>query len=197
MNALLALSRGIDSLSGLLGRAVSWLAALMILIGATNAVLRYLSRDLGVGLGGNAALEAQWYLFSLMFLLGAAWTLRQDRHVRVDVLYGRLSPRVRTWIDLVGGLLLLLPFCAFALVVSWPSVRNSFAVREVSPDPGGLSRWPIKAVILLAFGLLALQGVSEVVKRLARLTGHRSPEAEERPVVHESGEHEGWPEGAA
>lgn len=172
MRGLLALSRGIDRVSGFIGRSTAWLATLMILIGAGNAVLRYASRDLGWSIGGNAALEAQWYLFSLMFLLGAAWTLERDAHVRVDVLYGRLSPRARAMIDLAGSLVFLLPFCAFALYVSAPSVWNSWEVLEMSQDPGGLPRYPIKAVILVSFGLLALQGASEAIKSTARLTGH-------------------------
>jgi len=175
VNALLTVSRGIDKLSGLIGRATSWLAALMIVIGATNAVMRYVSRDLGFEMGGNAALETQWYLFSLMFLLGAAWTLERDAHVRVDVLYGRLSWRARAGIDLAGTLLFLLPFCAFALYVSTPSVLNSWEVREISQDPGGLPRYPIKAMILVSFGLLALQGLSQGIKALATLTGHLPP----------------------
>jgi TRAP-type mannitol/chloroaromatic compound transport system permease small subunit len=172
MRALLGLSRQIDSLSSLVGRATSWLATLMIGIGAANAILRYLSRDLGLNIGGNAALEAQWYLFSLMFLLGAAWTLERNAHVRVDVLYGRLSPKKRAVIDLAGSVLFLLPFCAFALYVSGPTVWNSWEVREMSQDPGGLPRYPIKAVILVSFLLLAIQGVSEVIKSVARLRGH-------------------------
>ena len=172
MRGLLAVSRGIDRLSSLVGRTTAWLAALMIFIGAGNAVLRYLSRDLGIQMGGNAALEAQWYLFSLMFLLGAAWTLERDAHVRVDVVYGRLSPRTRAIIDLLGSLLFLVPFCGFALYVSGPTVWNSWAVREVSLDPGGLPRYPIKAVILISFFLLALQGLSEAIKSAARLAGY-------------------------
>ena len=172
MRGLLAVSRGIDRLSCLVGHTTAWLSALMIFIGAANAVLRYLSRDLGIHMGGNAALEAQWYLFSLMFLLGAAWTLEQDAHVRVDVLYGRLGPRSRTIIDLLGALLFLLPFCVFALTVSGPTVWNSWEVRELSQDPGGLPRYPIKAAILVGFGVLGLQGISEAIKCVARLSGH-------------------------
>lgn len=172
MNGLLYVARGIDRLSEAVGRATAWLAAVMVLIGAGNAVLRHLSRDLGWSMGGNAALEAQWYLFSLMFLLGAAWTLKENAHVRVDVLYGRLGGRGRAVVDLAGALLFLLPFCAFALYVSGPSVWNSWTVREMSQDPGGLPRYPIKAAILVCFVLVGLQGVSEAIKAAARLTGH-------------------------
>ena len=175
MNALLALSRGIDKLSALIARTTSWLAALMIVIGAGNAIMRYVSRDLGFAVGGNAALETQWYLFSLMFLLGAAWTLERDAHVRVDVLYSRLSVKAKAGINLAGTLLFLLPFCVFALYVSTPSVMNSWEVREVSQDPGGLPRYPIKTMILVSFGLLATQGLSQGIKALAQLTGHLPP----------------------
>ncbi len=163
------LSRGIDALNLGIGRVVAWLSLIMVLIGAWNAVARYGGRFIGTDLSSNAYLELQWYLFSVLFLLAAAATLQADKHVRVDVLYGRLSPKAKAWIDLVGGLLFLLPFCVFALYVSWPMVTESFRVREVSPDPGGLSRWPIKAAIPICFVLLIAQGVSEVIKRLAVL----------------------------
>jgi TRAP-type mannitol/chloroaromatic compound transport system permease small subunit len=169
---LLRTSRAIDALSRTVGRWVAWLTFAMVLVGAFNAVARYFDRAVGGGLSSNAYVELQWYLFSLVFLLGAPYALRADAHVRVDVLYGRLGPRGRAWIDLLGGVLFLIPFCVFALVISWPSVRDSWSVREVSPDPGGLARWPIKAAVLVAFGLLLLQGLSETVKRAALLLGH-------------------------
>jgi TRAP-type mannitol/chloroaromatic compound transport system permease small subunit len=114
-------------------------------------------------------------MFSLVFLLGAAHALRRDAHVRVDVIYGRLSARVRAWIDLIGTLLLLLlPFCTMAIVLSWPSVRNSWAVLEGSPDPGGLPRYPLKTMILVAFALLGAQGLALVIRRATALAG-RTP----------------------
>ena len=161
--------RVVDELTERVGRAVSWLILAMVLIGAYNAVARYLGRGLGVNLSSNAYLEAQWYLFSLVFLLAAAYTFKHDKHVRVDVLYGRLSKRGRIWIDLIGTLVLLLPFSFFVLWVSWPTVLNSWKVLEGSPDPGGLPRYPIKSMILVAFALLALQGIAEVVRRIGML----------------------------
>ena len=175
MRFALRLAAAVDRLTGLVGRGVAWLVPLMVLLAAFNAVARYLGRLVGHDLGSNLYLELQWYLFSLLFLLGAAWALREGAHVRVDVVYERLSPRVRTWIDLLGGLLLLLPFCLVSLWMSWPSVWASWAVREGSPDPGGLPRYPLKAVVLLAFGLLALQGLAELVRDVARLRGHLPP----------------------
>jgi TRAP-type mannitol/chloroaromatic compound transport system permease small subunit len=164
MKPLLRLSAAIDGLTDRIGRAVAWLSVVMILLASFNAVARYLGRFIGRSLSSNAYLEMQWYLFSLLFLLTAGWVLKEDAHVRVDVLYGRLTQRGRAWIDFVGGLLLLLPFCGFVLWASVPSVRNSWAAREVSPDPGGLPRYPLKAVILVCFILLLMQGISELIR---------------------------------
>ncbi len=159
----------VDALTERVGRAVSWLVLAMVLTGAYNAIARYLGRGMGVNMSSNAYLEAQWYLFSLVFLMGAAYTFKHDNHVRVDVLYGRLSKRGQLWINLIGTVVFLLPFSFFTLWVSWPSVRNSWMVLEGSPDPGGLPRYPIKSMILVAFALLALQGIAEVVRGIASL----------------------------
>jgi TRAP-type mannitol/chloroaromatic compound transport system permease small subunit len=146
----------------------------MVLIGAFNAVARYVGPRLGLTLSSNAYLELQWYLFSLAFLLAAAHTLRHDRHVRVDVFYSRLTPRARAWIDLIGTLALLIPFAVVGLLVAWPPVRASWAIVEGSPDPGGLPRYPIKSVILVAFALVVLQGLAEAIRRIAFLRGRIS-----------------------
>ena len=176
MDALLAAARAIDALNARIGRLASWLTLAMVLLGASNALARYLGLYATLGVAPNAWIEGQWYLFSLVFLFGAPWALRTGGHVRVDVLYGRLGDRGRAWIDLVGGLLFLLPFCAFALWISWPTVAESIAQRETSPDPGGLARWPLKACVPAAFALLLLQGLSEVVKRIAFLRGRPAAE---------------------
>ncbi len=175
MHGLLRIARAIDRASRLLGTVVAWLTLAMVLIGSFNALARYGERELGLALSSNAYVELQWYLFSLVFLLGAPLTLRRDGHVRVDVLYGGHSTRARAWIDLLGGLLLLLPFCIFAIWISWDFVADSWEQGEQSPDPGGLARWPLKAVVPIAFGLVALQGISEIIKRLGILRG-LSPE---------------------
>jgi TRAP-type mannitol/chloroaromatic compound transport system permease small subunit len=156
---------GIEWLSEAAGALVRWLVLLMVLLGAFNAVARYLGRSIGVQLSSNAFIEAQWYLFSLVFLLGAGYTLKHHGHVRVDVLYSKLGERAKRVIDLAGTMLLLVPFCVFGIVLSWPIVRNSWVVREGSPDPGGLPRYPIKAVILVAFVLLLLQGIAWALRR--------------------------------
>jgi TRAP-type mannitol/chloroaromatic compound transport system permease small subunit len=167
-SATLRIAAAIDRVTGMIGVAVSWLALVMVLIGAFNAVARYLGRYIGVNLSSNVYLELQWYLFSMLFLLGAAWVLREDAHVRVDVLYGRVSARTRSLINIGGTLLLLMPFCAFVLWVSGPVIRSSWIVREGSPDPGGLPRYPLKALIIVCFALLLLQAVSELIKEVHR-----------------------------
>ncbi len=171
MEPWLKISRALDRLTEWIGLGVGWLTLAMVLIGAYNAVVRYLGRFFGWNLSSNAYLELQWYFFSLVFLLGAAYTLRRGAHVRVDVFYGRLSERGKAWINLLGTALFLLPFCGFCLWVSWPSVRNSWSIGEVSPDPGGLPRYPIKAAILVAFVLLIVQGISEIIKQVAVIRG--------------------------
>lgn len=181
MQKLRSIAAAIDGLNQKLGSILRWLALLMVFMGAYNAVARYLTRYAGVSLSSNALNEAQWYLFSLIFLLGAAYGLKVDAHVRVDVLYGRLTRRARGWIDLLGTLLFLVPFTLVMLWVSWPTVRNSWSIREVSPDPGGLPRYPIKAVILVAFLLLLLQAFSQAVKAVDAIRGEDEGEGGEAP----------------
>ena len=176
MSLALRLARLIDRVNAAIGKAACGLMIALVGLGAMTAVLRYVGRPLGVSLTSNAFLEGQWYLFSAVFLLGAAWTLRENAHVRVDVLYGRLGPRGKAWTDLLGALLFLLPFCALMLWATGPSVAESWAVREVSPDPGGLPRWPIKALVPVAFVLLFLQGVAQAIKAIATLRGHNPAE---------------------
>ena len=183
MRVWLRLAAWIDSLNERVGRGVAWLVLVMALIGAYNAIVRYLGRYLGVSLSSNAYIEMQWYLYSLVFLLCAAYTLKHNAHVRVDVFYGRVSRRARAWINLLGTALFLLPFAVLMLWLSWPSVHNSWAVREVSPDPGGLARYPIKSVILVAFVLLCLQGIAEIIRNAAILRGHAIETPQEREIV--------------
>lgn len=169
MGGLLSLARLIDALNERVGRAAMWLVLAATLISSGNAVMRY-----GFDRSSNAWLEIQWYLFALIFLLGAGYTLKHNGHVRIDILYGRFSPRLQAWVDLVGGLLFLLPLCGLMIWMGWDGFAASWAVNETSPDAGGLSRWPIKLAIPLGFALLWLQGVAEVIKRAAFLSGHAS-----------------------
>lgn len=179
MRVALALARAIDAVNEWVGRWVKWLVLAAVLVSAGNAVARY-----GLDLSSNAWLEIQWYLFALVFLLGAGYTLKHNGHVRIDVIYSRLTPRTQAWIDLFGSLLFLLPFCALMVWLSWRGFIASYAIGERSPDAGGLARWPIKLAIPVGFLLLALQGVAEAIKRAAELRGWLTPshESAEEPV---------------
>jgi TRAP-type mannitol/chloroaromatic compound transport system permease small subunit len=174
MRILLSFSRAVDALNEAIGRGLIWLVLAAVLISAGNAVARY-----GFNTSSNAWLEIQWYLFSMIFLLGAGYTLKHNGHVRIDVIYGHLSRRARAWIDLLGTALFLLPMSGLIGWLGWSVFTNSYALGETSPDAGGLLRWPVKLVIPVGFGLLFLQGLSEMVKRAAYLTGER-PLSEER-----------------
>jgi TRAP-type mannitol/chloroaromatic compound transport system permease small subunit len=166
MNALLALARLIDALTERVGRLVIWLVLVATLISAGNALARY-----ALGESSNAWLEIQWYRFGAMFLLAAGYTLKHNGHVRIDIFYNRLGPRGQAWIDLVGGLLFLLPMAGLLAWLAWPMFLDAWLTHEMSPDAGGLLRWPVKLLLPLGFALLALQGVAEVIKRLGVLSG--------------------------
>lgn len=166
LKALLGVARGIDALNERVGRAVIWLVLVVTLISAGNALMRY-----GLNMSSNAWLEIQWYLFGLIFLLGAGYTLKHDGHVRIDVLYGRFSPRTRAWVDVCGGVLFLLPMSGLLVWLGLDFFWISFSQGEMSPDAGGLPRWPVKLAVPLGFALLWLQGVAEVIKRVASLRG--------------------------
>lgn len=166
MNFLLRISRLIDGLNRGVGQAVYWLILASVLVSSGNATVRY-----ALDTSNNGWLEIQWYLYSAVFLLCAGYTLLNNEHVRIDIIAGRLSPRKRACIDLVGGLFFLLPMALLIMWLSWPMFMDSYVRHEMSSDAGGLLRWPVKLLIPAGFFLLALQGVSEVIKRLAFLLG--------------------------
>lgn len=178
MQVLLRISRWIDCLSEWLGRTTFFLTLVMVVVGAYNAITRYLGRYIGSNLSSNRYIEVQWYLFSLIFLFGAAYVLKRDAHVRVDILYSHLSPKQRAWVNLLGALLLLIPMCLVMVYYSIAFVTNSWAVMEQSSDPNGLPRYPLKTAMVIAIAVLALQGVSEAIKQIAILRG-LEPAAEE------------------
>lgn len=171
MKPWMRLAQIIDRCNRGLAYFAAGLTLLMVLIGAYNAVARYLGRYLGATLTSNALVEAQWYLFSMVFLLAAPWALRAGAHVRVDVLYGRLSPRKQAWIDLISTVLLVLPFVALSLYTCLEFAQLSIQSMEVSNDPGGLPRWPLKAMVPVAFGALLMQALAQVIHQVAFLRG--------------------------
>ncbi|MGJ3244866.1 MAG: TRAP transporter small permease subunit [Elainellaceae cyanobacterium] len=178
MQFLLKAARVIDQISEWLGRLTFGLMLIMFALGAYNAITRYLGQYIGRNLSSNIYIESQWYLFSLIFLLGAAYVLKYDAHVRVDIFYTRLSARGKAWVNLLGALFLLIPICIVVIFYSLPAVVNSWNVLEQSSDPSGLPRYPLKTVIPVAFFLLGLQGVSEAIKQVAVLRGVTSNETE-------------------
>jgi len=166
VNALLALSRAIDWVNERVGRTLSWLILAAVLVSATNAVVRKL-----FNVSSNAFLEIQWYMFSAVFLLCAAYTLLKNEHIRIDVVAGRLSKRTQTWIDILGTVFFLMPMAILILYVSIPVVIEAYQRNEVSTNAGGLIIWPARLLLPIGFALLILQGVSELIKRVAFLKG--------------------------
>ena len=182
MDLLLRLSRAIDALNERVGHLVYWLILAAALVSAGNASVRY-----AFDTSSNAWLELQWYLYSAVFLLCAGYTLLHNEHVRIDVIIGYLPPKLRAWIDLLGGVLFLLPMAVVTMFLSWPVVVESYVRHEFSADAGGMLRWPVKLLIPVGFLLLALQGVSEIIKRALFLAGHilDPVEAHHEPLAEE------------
>ena len=164
MNILLRISRLIDAINARIGQGVYWLVLASVVVSSGNAVVRYTFDT-----SSNAWLEIQWYLYTGFFLVGAGYTLLRNEHVRIDIIYSRLSPRMRAWIDVFGGVFFLMPMALIILWLSWPVFLDSYNINEYSSNPGGLLRWPVKLMIPAGFLLLALQGISEIIKRVAFL----------------------------
>jgi len=169
IRGLQGIARTIDALSDRIGRALHWVALGLIALGVINVIGRYLGARLGLQLSSNALLEAQIQAFAVIFLLGAAYLLRHDGHIRVDILQSRFSVRTRAWIDLLGALLALVPFCIVMMVFAVDYVALAWARLEVSPNPGGLPLYPIKTMILIGFALLLAQGISQAIKAVVTL----------------------------
>ncbi|NMM13287.1 MAG: TRAP transporter small permease subunit [Rhodoferax sp.] len=166
MHALLKFSKAVDWLNSQIGKYVIWLILASTVISAVNAIVRKV-----FNVSSNAYLEVQWYLFAGAFLLAAAYTLLNGEHVKIDVIYSHRSKRAQTWIDVIGFTFFLTPFCIAILWFSVPFFLKGWSSGEMSPNTGGLMRWPVYAMIPLGFGLLLLQGWSELIKRLAFLQG--------------------------
>ena len=169
MRVLLKLSAGIDALNELIGKLVMWLVLAAVLISAGNAVMRK-----AFDIGSNAFLEIQWYLFSAVFLLGSGYVWLRNAHVRIDFIASKLSKRTNTLIDVAGMLLFTIPLCLILIKLSWPVFERAWVSGEMSQNAGGLIRWPALLLIPAGFAVLLLQCLSELIKRVAFLTGHRS-----------------------
>jgi TRAP-type mannitol/chloroaromatic compound transport system permease small subunit len=163
---LLSLSRLIDAMNERIGHAVYWFVLVMVLVSASNATSRYV-----FSIASNAWLELQWYLFAAVFLLCSGYTLRHNEHIRIDVVSGHLSRRAQMWIDIFGTAFFLLPMAGYIAWLSWPIFMNAWTSNEISGSAGGLIRWPARLLVPAGFCLLSLQGVSELIKRVAFLMG--------------------------
>ncbi|RJG46251.1 TRAP transporter small permease subunit [Mesorhizobium sp. DCY119] len=191
MRALIGLSRLLDVLTESIGKSVAWLILVAVVVSAGNAVMRK-----AFNLSSNAWLELQWYLFGAAFLLAAAYTLRQNEHIRIDIVYGQFSRRKQHWIDLFGHVFFLMPFTLLMVYFFVPYFLHSWRSGEMSSSAGGLVIWPAKLLLLLGFFLLALQGVSEIIKKIAIMRGdmedpnpfisaHQAAEEEGKALVEE------------
>ncbi|MBB5049075.1 TRAP-type mannitol/chloroaromatic compound transport system permease small subunit [Rhodopseudomonas rhenobacensis] len=166
MQALLGVSRAIDAFNTLIGRWVSWLIVVAVIISATNAIIRKI-----FDVSSNSFLELQWVLFSVVFLLCSPWTLLNNEHIRIDIINHSLPLKLRGWIDMIGHVLFLLPFTLILLYMSVPFFLTSLSQNEQSFSAGGLPQWPAKSLIMIACVLLLLQGISEIIKRAAMMRG--------------------------
>ncbi len=190
MQALLSFSRGVDWITERIGRSVYWLLLAAVLVSTINAIVRK-----AFNLSSNAYLEAQWYMFAAVFMLGAGYVFLHDQHVRIDVLSSKLSRKAQVWIDVLGIVIFLLPLCGFVIWTSLPSLMSAWETKEVSASPGGLIRWPLYALVPIGFGLLALQSLSELFKRIGFLAGagpdpHAKPEVTDEELLLQELKHE-------
>jgi TRAP-type mannitol/chloroaromatic compound transport system permease small subunit len=166
MQAMLAIARAIDALNERIGRAVYWLVLAMVLLSAGNAIVRKI-----FDWSSNSLLEGQWYLFSAVFLLCAGYTLLKNEHVRIDIIAGRLAPKTQAWIDILGTIFFLMPMAILIMALSWPYFMRAYTEGEISGSAGGLILWPARLLLPIGFALLVLQGLSELVKRIAFVAG--------------------------
>jgi TRAP-type mannitol/chloroaromatic compound transport system permease small subunit len=178
MRPLLGLSTAIDQLNEKIGYICNFLVLAACIVSAGNAMIRY-----AFGYSSNGWLELQWYMFAILVMFGASYTFKRNEHVRVEILYLMLPERGQIWLDLIGTLFFLIPSCLLLSYLSWPFFYQSYAVGEISSNAGGLIRWPIKLVVPIGMVMLAVQGVSEVIKRIAALKGYVTIDAKyERPT---------------
>lgn len=178
MQKLLQISEIIHTINRWIGQLAYWLVLLMVAVGVWNVIGRYVGQWIGQSLTSNALIEIQWYLFDLVFLLGAAYALQKDDHVRVDIIYKSFGQKGRAIANLIGTVLFLIPFCLMVIYFSWGTVVSSWQILEMSPDPGGLPRYPIKSMIIVSFVLLLLQGIANTIENFAIIMNISSPSEE-------------------
>jgi TRAP-type mannitol/chloroaromatic compound transport system permease small subunit len=202
LGVLLRLSQAIDALNRSVGKVLSWLVVLVVLVSAVNATVRKLFDT-----SSNSWLELQWILFSTVFLLCAPWTLLLNEHIRIDIANSLFPQRLRNWIDIVGHALFLLPLTVVMIVTGIPFFLTSYRINEQSGNAGGLPQWPAKSLIMIGFALLLLQGISELIKRIAvmrglipdpyRSTSHEAIEADAERLIAEIKSETHGPRGGA
>lgn len=175
MNALLKLSQLIDSITEFVGKSIIWVVLVVTLISCGNAVMRYT-----INYSSNAFLEIQWYLFAVIFLFGAGYTLKKNEHVRIDLIAGKFSKRGQAWIDIFGIIFFLMPMAIAIMWMSWPIFLLALKTNEMSSNAGGLTLWPARLMVPVGFFLLVMQGVSELIKRVGFLQG-LCPDPTEKP----------------
>lgn len=175
MQKLLEIAQLLHTINRWVGQLAYWLVLLMVAVGVWNVIGRYIGQWIDQSLTSNALIEIQWYLFDLVFLLGGAYTLQKNDHVRVDIIYKNFGQKGRAIANLIGTVLFLIPFCAMVIYFSWGSVVNAWQILEMSPDPGGLPRYPIKSMIIVSFALLILQGIANSIQYLAVIMNIASP----------------------
>jgi len=166
LHSLLKLSRGIDAFTAWVGKRLSWLILLAVIISAVNAIVRK-----SFDMSSNSWLELQWVLFSIVFLLCSPWTLLDNEHIRIDIINNMMPKRVRDIIDLIGHIFFLMPLCIIMIVTGVPFFQRSFEINEQSGNAGGLPQWPAKSLIMIGFAFLLVQGISELIKRIAVMRG--------------------------
>lgn len=166
MGLLLSASRFVDEVNGRVGRLIYWLVLVVVLVSSTNAVIRKVFDS-----SSNAWLELQWYLFSAIFMGCAGYVLLANEHIRIDIVNSHLDRGTRNWIEVVGYVLFLIPLCVVMLYESWPYFLDAFVTGEMSSNAGGLIRWPVKIMMIVGFGLLLAQALSELIKRVAVMRG--------------------------
>jgi TRAP-type mannitol/chloroaromatic compound transport system permease small subunit len=166
LQSLLKLSRGIDAFTRWLGKRLAWLILVAVIVATINAIVR---KSLDVS--SNSWLELQWLLFSIVFLFCAPWTLLDNEHIRIDIISNMMKKKLRDWVDVIGHAFFLIPLCIVMIVTGGPFFMRSVEVNEQSSNAGGLPQWPAKSLIIIGFSLLLIQGVSELIKRIAVMRG--------------------------